>query len=548
MQQIDIIKIYEKKRCLVIDDLTEVRASYKRMLKSFGAQHIDTAASGDEAMQKCEANQYELILCDYNLEESKDGQQVLEELRHRGLLKYTTLFIIITAEVSREMVLGAIENQPDDYITKPISQQTMRLRVDRALLKHEELLSIKIAIDDKDYGKAIEKCNEKIRLKSKYAWDCIQYKAQLFLLIGNYSEAKKIYESVLRDKTLIWAQIGLARTLLKKEDYSDIEALLAEIIENDHRYIEAHDLLSKYYEKTREYRKAQESTQVATQLSPKSILRHRRLAEMAEKNNDEETSLEAYEEAIRWNHNSCYAQAEDYLALARKTVSLTRELKNDKAKEKIKKALAMLERMVRRFPGKKNEIKSAFIEAQLLSNLGKLDLAKANLQAAEEEFEKLSLKDIDVRLDYAQSHMMIDNKKKAYQELHAIYKEKKDDEKVVQRIDSISDEPITRAGKQCAAELTHEGIEAYQNKDYDLSLKIFTDARNMFPRHIGVNLNMIQVILAKTESEGKDKEMYEHTKVCLDNVGAIEADSKYYERYQLLSNQYNEVFAEFVSQ
>ena len=545
MQQIDIIKIYEKKRCLVIDDLTEVRAAYKRMLKSFGAKHIDTAASGDEAMQKCESNQYDLILCDYNLEESKDGQQVLEELRHKGLLKYTTLFIIITAEVSREMVLGAIENQPDDYITKPISQQTMRQRVDRALLKHEELLAIKIAIDEKDYGKAIENCDQKIKKKSQYSWDCIQYKAQLFLLLGNYEESKRIYESVLNDRKLIWAQIGLARALLKKEEYEKVEPLLADIIENDHRYIEAHDLLSQYYEKIKEYRKAQESTQVATQLSPKSILRHRRLAEIAEVNKDEDTSLEAYEEAIRWNHNSCYAEAEDYLALARKTVLLTRELTGDKAKEKIKKALAMLDRMVRRFPGKKNQIKSSLIESQLLFNQGKSDLAKTRLQLAEKEFEKLSLKDVDIKLDYAQSHMMLGNKKKAYQELHAIYKEKKDDEKIVQKIDAISDEPISRAGKQCAAELTHEGIEAYHNKDYDLSLKIFTDARNMFPRHIGVNLNMIQVILAKIENEGKDKILYEFSKSCLDNVGEVDADSKYYERYQLLSHQYSEIFAEF---
>lgn len=547
MQQIDIIKIYEKKRCLVIDDLTEVRAAYKRMLKSFGATHIDTAANGDEAIQKCEANQYELILCDYNLAESKDGQQVLEEMRHSGLLKYTTLFIIITAEVSREMVLGAIENQPDDYITKPISQQTMRLRIDRALLKHDDLLLIKMAIDEKNYEQAIEKCNEKINTKSHYRWDCIQYKAQLFLLMENYSEAKEIYETVLKEKIFIWAQLGLAKTLIKNKEYDQVESLLIGIIANDHRYIEAHDLLSEYYEQIKDYRKSQESTKVATQLSPKSILRHRRLAKIAEKNNDEVTSLEAYEDAIRWNHNSCYAAAEDYLALARKTVDITRELIHEKIKDKINKALTMLERMVRRFPSNKNKVKSTLIEAQLLSNQGKKDKAKEKLIFAERGYEKLNLKDINVRLDYAQTHIMIGNKQKAYQELHAIYKEKKNDKKILEKIDCISDEPITSAGRQCAAELTREGIDAYQNKEYDLSLKIFTDARKMFPRHIGINLNMLQVILAKIENEETDRALHEQSKTCLDNIGSIEASNKYYERYKVLSEKYNEVFTEFVN-
>ena len=292
--------------------------------------------------------------------------------------------------------------------------------------------------------------------------------------------------------------------------------------------------------------KSQDATKVATQLSPKSILRHRRLAKIAEKNNDQVTSLEAYEEAIRWNHNSCYAQAEDYLALARKTVDITRELIHEKIKDKIKKALAMLERMVRRFPSNKNQVKSALIEAQLLSNQGSKDKAKAKLIIANREYEKLNLKDIDVRLDYAQTHIMMGNKQKAYQELHAIYKEKRHDQNILERIDRISDEPITRAGKECAAELTREGIDAYQNKEYDASLKIFSDARNMFPRHIGVNLNMLQVILAKTESEGKDEAMYEQSKTCLDNIGNIEANNKYYERYKFLSDQYSEMFAEFV--
>jgi CheY-like chemotaxis protein len=546
MRQIDIIKIYEKKRCLVVDDLTEVRASYKRLLKSFGAITVDTASNGDEAIQKCEENQYELILCDYNLAESKDGQQVLEELRHRGLLKYTTLFIIITAEVSREMVLGAIENQPDDYITKPISQQTMRLRVDRALLKHEALLNIKMAVDEENYGKAIERCNEQIKANTHYRLDCLQYKAQLFILMENYSEAKKIYENVLKEKELVWAQVGLAKTLIKNKEHDQVESLLLSIINNDHRYIEVHDLLSEYYEQTKDYYKSQESTKTATQLSPKSILRHRRLAEIAEKNNDEKTSLEAYEEAIRWNYNSCYAEAEDYLALARKTVSIPAETADEKINDKIKKALGMLERMVRRFPSHKNHVKQALIEAQLLSKQGRKELSDAKFDIAIQKYEDLNVKDIDVRLDYAQSHMMVGNKQKAYQELHSVYKEKKNDKKTLERIDRISDEPITLVGKQCAAELTREGISAYQKKDYELALKIFTDARNMFPKHIGINLNMLQVVLAKTEGEGKDKSLYRHSKICIDNVGTVDADNKYFERYKLLVDQYNDVFTEFV--
>ena len=353
MQQIDIIKIYEKKRCLVVDDLTEVRALYKRMLRSFGVRDLDTAATADQTMDLCHNHNYGMIICDYNLDDSRDGQQILEELRHMEMLKYTTLFIIITAETSREMVLGAIENQPDDYITKPISQKLMRTRLDRALLKHEDLFAIKLCMDSKNFSKAIKLCDEKVQSKHRYAIDCIRYKAQIYMMMDKPEEAQKIYQSMLRKRDYAWAKIGLARALMAAENYDDIETLLEEILHEDHRYIEAHDLLADYYEKTNQPEKAQEATEKATELSPKSITRHRRLAQLAEKNGDDVTCLKAYEESIRWNYNSCHATPEDYLSLARKTVDVAKTVSTREAVDKTKKALGLLERMQRRFPERK---------------------------------------------------------------------------------------------------------------------------------------------------------------------------------------------------
>lgn len=547
IQQIDIIKIYEKKRCLIVDDLTEVRAAYKRMLKSFGVKDIDTAASGHQAMEMVEARQYGIIICDYNLGDSKDGQQVLEELRHMQLLKYTTLFVIITAETSREMVLGAIENQPDDYITKPISQQMMRKRLDRALLKHEEFYQIKAAMDSKSYSRAIKLCDEKIEEKNKYQWESIRYKAQIYWLMKEAQKAREIYENVLEEKSFAWAKIGLARTLLEDGLTEEVETILKDLIKDEYRYIEAHDILSEYYEKVNEFEKAQEATSTATELSPKSILRHRRLAGLAEINHDHETCLKAYEEAIRWNYNSCHADAEDYLGLARKTVHVTKGRKDREAIEKTKKALNMLDRMTKRFPERKNTVKSGLIESQLHANQDKEHFARSALETAEAEYNLLEPKDVDSRLDFAQSHLMVGDRKKAYKELHLISKEFKQDPKVLEKIDMISEEPISVVGKQCAADLSRAGIKAYKDKSYDKSLSIFHDALKMFPNHIGVNLNMVQVALAKAAIDGVDAHLYESCKECLLNVDSIGRDHKQFERFNYLLGQYKIIFADFIN-
>lgn len=542
MQQIDIIKVYEKKRCLVVDDITEVRASYKRMLRSFGVKELDTAATGDQTMDLCELRDYGMIICDYNLDDSRDGQQILEELRHMGKLKYTTLFIIITAETSREMVLGAIENQPDDYITKPISQKLMRTRLDRALLKHEDLYTIKSAMDNKNYAQALKECDKKIKNKHRYLWDCIRYKAQIYLMMGKPEETRKLYQSVLKQKDFVWAKIGLAKAQLKTEDFDGVKELLESVLDTDHRYIEAHDLLSEFYEKTQDFEKAQTATEKATELSPKSIIRHRRLAELAEINGDDTVCLKAYEESIRWNYNSCHASPDDYLALARKTVDVSKTASIREVTDRTKKALGLLERMQRRFPQRKNKIKAKFIDAQLYACQGKDNYAKAILESIDGDYDLLNPKDVDARLDFSRAHIMSGDKQKGYKELHMLSKEYKSSDKVLKNIDKISEEPISIAGKECAAQLSKSGIRAYQRKDYDRSIQIFSDALKMFPNHVGVNLNLVQAILAKSEADGKSIEHYNSCQYCFKKIGKLTEENKQYSRYEFLLEQFKKTY------
>jgi len=143
LRQIDIIKIYSTKRCLVIDDFPEIRGSLTRTLRTFGAKSVDTAADGEEAIRQCTGHKFDIVLCDYNLGAGKDGQQILEEVRFLRVLLMTSLFVMITGESSREMVLGALECQPDDYITKPYTQASLKLRLNKAIIRHEALIHIK---------------------------------------------------------------------------------------------------------------------------------------------------------------------------------------------------------------------------------------------------------------------------------------------------------------------------------------------------------------------------------------------------------------------
>ncbi|MBA4392513.1 MAG: response regulator, partial [Desulfobacca sp.] len=155
---------YKRKTFLVVDDFQEFRASVRFMLQSFGVVSIDNANSGEAAIAQIETKPYDVILCDYNLgHNQKDGQQILEEIKHRELIKLSTVFIMVTAENTMEMIMGAAEYSPDDYLMKPFTKEVLRTRIEKAFKKKNDLELIESAVQKKEYRHAIDLCEGQIK-------------------------------------------------------------------------------------------------------------------------------------------------------------------------------------------------------------------------------------------------------------------------------------------------------------------------------------------------------------------------------------------------
>ena len=69
------------KKILIVDDFAEMRSSLRNMLTPFDANDISMASTGEEAIELIAHNKFDIIMCDYNLGDGKDGQQVLEEAK-----------------------------------------------------------------------------------------------------------------------------------------------------------------------------------------------------------------------------------------------------------------------------------------------------------------------------------------------------------------------------------------------------------------------------------------------------------------------------------
>ena len=146
----DIIDL-SKKRVLIIEDIGEMRLMLKSLVVSMGYCNIDVEQSGQSALKRILERQYDVVLSDYNLGGSVDGQQILEASRKNYSQDYSNIFIMITADTAYESVVSALEFQPDSYLVKPFPPAAFFRRFERVKKQKKTFEVINNARKENDF-------------------------------------------------------------------------------------------------------------------------------------------------------------------------------------------------------------------------------------------------------------------------------------------------------------------------------------------------------------------------------------------------------------
>lgn len=121
-------------RILIVDDEPDL-VEQIRLALAKQKYTVDTAADGEEAMDRIYVDPYDLILLDIMLPK-KDGFGVLLELRNE---KKSTPVLMLTAKGSIEDRIKGLDLGADDYLAKPFSMEELLARI-RALLRRSNAL------------------------------------------------------------------------------------------------------------------------------------------------------------------------------------------------------------------------------------------------------------------------------------------------------------------------------------------------------------------------------------------------------------------------
>ncbi len=495
----------KNKTILVVDDFPEMRSTLRSMLLPWQPEFIETARSGDDALEKLQQRRFDIILCDYNLGEGKDGQQVLEEARYRNLLPFSSAFIMVSAETNAQMVMGAMEQQPDGYISKPVTRVTLQVRLKKFVRKQDELRDITRAMDRKQYAVAVELIDRYMEDNNKYRFELYKLKSELLIRSGDYDSAQNLCEAVLAGRELPWARFDIGRISFFRKDYQRATEIFERLLEANPTFISAYDWLAKARDRLGKTGQAQDALMEGVERSSRSLLRQRALADVADRNGDLEITESARRKAVRIGKGSVLREPADYAALAR--VLVKRESGNE--------ALRIARSIASEFEHSPlAKLEAATVSSTVYTALGNEKESAGALEdalsIADQQPELISA---EVGMSLARACLEHDRQEDADRVIRQVICDHDDDEMILEQITRLYEEAGAGGGinelidttrKEIVA-INNEGVKLLKDGEIEASIELFSRAARGMPHNPVINLNAAQSLIRQMRDAGPDR-------------------------------------------
>lgn len=494
-------------KILLIEDYAVMRASIKEMLYLGDAQHIVEATDAKAALLAMEKQKFDIVLCDYNLGTGKNGQQLLEEARHRKLLPYNAIFIMVTAEQATSMVLSAMGNKPNEYLAKPFNAQQLLTRLEKQLSRKNYFKDIDAAIDKDDLPLAIAHCNRLLGQNDpKMRLQLLKMGAELTTNVGDFKTAEQHYQEVLLHRDLVWAKQGLGIIAFLQNKFDVAVEFFKEVTVKAPMMIEAYDWLTKAYEALEKREEAYDVLRRAVEISPQAILRQQKLAVLSEQVGNNEAALKAYKSAIKLGQHSVHKSSQDMGGLAKLFA------KTNKTQE----GLALIREMRESFSkSPESELRAACLETEIFM--------KQNDQALmEQAYDKLrgvtqQRPDIpkELLLDIAAIHFLVGNVEASNQLIEDLIGNYVDDEVFINELvrkhiafskDEFYADELFKRMKLELIETNNQGVNLFNQGQVSEALALLERAHNKTPNNKFILMNLAKILLRDMKSNGVTKE------------------------------------------
>ena len=494
------------KRALLIDRYPKARSSLRIMLSALGVTSVHNAGTTAEVLRQVRGHHFDIILSDYQLEDGRDGQQLLEELRQQRLVSLATVFMLITSERAYHNVMSIAELAPDDYLIKPFTADDLHGRLVRALYRKQFFAALYEPLENGAFSDALDACERLLAQDSGFLFDLLRFKGEILNVLGRPVEAQAVYQEVLQQRMLPWARMGLAIALRSQQHLREAETVAQALIEDFPEFMAAYDFVAEVREEMGKLREAQEALQSATMISPNNTARQRMVGDVAARNQDFQAAERAYGKVLERRRGSSLNHIDDYSNLARAMIDLGH----------VEGAKRIADELRRDWRGSKQGELAALVMDGLGANK-EGDPTKAQLAIEKalvlHDDLKADGKDILVSsklaLDLARACLATGKEAIAQEMVRKVAAENHQDRAMIAQIESIYAKAgkeetgkslLAQVGKEIV-ELNNRGVLAARGGDLDGSVKLLMEAAERVP-NLQFLVNASKAIFTLLEIKG----------------------------------------------
>ena len=310
-------KSLEQLRVLIIDRHSGARSSLRTILSTLGIRSVHNAKSSAEVLRQVKAHEFDVIFADYLLDDGRDGQQLLEELRQGQLIPLNTIYLLVTAERGYRNVISVAELTPDDYLIKPFTAELLEARLIRALYKKRFFEEVFRHLGNGELVAAFAVCKALLGRDAQFKPDVLRHMGTILNTLGRHDDAVTLYRQALGLSSAPWARMGLASAHRGLNELAEAEKIAAALIEEFPDYLAAYDFLAGLSEQQGKLAQAQGLLQRAASRSPNNSGRQRMIGEIAVRNDDLDAAERAYEKVLERRRGSSLQDVDDYTNLTR---------------------------------------------------------------------------------------------------------------------------------------------------------------------------------------------------------------------------------------
>jgi CheY-like chemotaxis protein len=262
-------------KTLVIEPNPMLRSVTAGQLRSGGVGEVVTCGKMQQARELLERDAFDIVIC--NLETGIPGElsahDLLNELRREQLLPFSTVFLMVTAQVTYAQALEAAETALDGFLVRPFTSAALIDRVLEARRRKRELAGVMTALESGKLEVAVQRALERFQERQPFWFFCGRVAAEVLLRLQRPQDALLMFERLHEARATSWARVGMARCEWAAGRLGKAQKVIDALLLGEPQCADALDLQGRMRLERSDFAGALESYRAASLATPGCLLR-----------------------------------------------------------------------------------------------------------------------------------------------------------------------------------------------------------------------------------------------------------------------------------